>query len=116
MNKIDLNYMFKGTECVKMQSDKYTAIIAPSVGSAVLRMRDDKNDLEIFKFRKFVAMKTIESQREIWGLPTLYLPNRYDRGVLKTSDAVYHLPINEKPLDNFIHGFVHKREHTLVTK
>lgn len=113
MNKIDLNYQFKGTDCVKMQSDKYTAIIAPSVGSAVLRMRDDKNDLEIFKFRKFVPMKTIEEQREIWGLPTLYLPNRFDKGVLKTSDAVYNFPINEEKLDNFIHGWVHKRAHEI---
>ena len=113
MNKIDLNYTFKGKDCVKMQSGKYTAVIAPSVGSSVLRFRDDENDLEIFKFRKFIPMKTIEEQREIWGLPTLYLPNRFDKGVLKTSDAVYELPINEPLFDNFIHGWVHKREHEI---
>ena len=113
MNRIDLNYTFKGKDCVKMQSGKYTAIIAPSVGSSVLRFRDDENDLEIFKFRKFIPMKTIEEQREIWGLPTLYLPNRFDKGVLRTSDSVYELPINEPLLDNFIHGWVHKREHEI---
>ncbi|MBE6868340.1 MAG: aldose 1-epimerase [Ruminococcus albus] len=113
MNKIDLNYTFKGKDCVKMQSGKYTAVIAPSVGSSVLRFRDDENDLEIFKFRKFISMKTIEEQREIWGLPTLYLPNRFDKGVIKTSDAVYELPINEPLFDNFIHGWVHKREHEI---
>jgi aldose 1-epimerase len=96
-----------------MQSGKYTAVIAPSVGSSVLRFRDDENDLEIFKFRKFIPMKTIEEQREIWGLPTLYLPNRFDKGVIKTSDAVYELPINEPLFDNFIHGWVHKREHEI---
>ncbi|MBP1532997.1 MAG: aldose 1-epimerase [Ruminococcus sp.] len=113
MNKIDLNYEFKGESCVKMQSDKYTAIIAPAVGSAVLRMRDDKNDLEIFRFRKFISMQNIRDQREIWGLPTLYLPNRFDKGVLKTSDAEYHFPINEPLFNNFIHGWVHQRAHEI---
>ena len=52
---------------------------------------------------------------EVWGLPTLYLPNRFADGVLKTSDAVYQLPVNEKaPYHNHIHGFLHKRRHTVV--
>lgn len=113
-NKIDPGYIFKGTECVRMQSGKYSAVIAPKIGSAVLRMRDEENGLEIFKYREDVSMETISQQREIWGLPTLYLPNRFDRGVLKTSDNVYHLPVNETLFDNHIHGWVHKREHEVV--
>ncbi|MBR1864063.1 MAG: aldose 1-epimerase [Ruminococcus sp.] len=113
MNKIDLEYSFKGIKCVKMQSDKYTAVIAPSMGAAVLRMRDDQNDLEIFRYKKYVDADTIDGQREIWGLPTLYLPNRFDKGILKTSDSVYNLPINEPLFDNFIHGWVHKRAHEI---
>lgn len=106
--------MFKGMECVRMQFGKYTAVIAPKIGSGVLRMRDEENGLEIFKYREDVSIETISQQREIWGLPTLYLPNRFDRGVLKTSDNVYQLPVNETLFDNHIHGWVHKREHEVV--
>lgn len=113
MNKITLNYDFKGISCVRLQSDKYTAVIAPSLGSAVLRLRDEENSIEVFRFDKKVSADVIASQREIWGLPTLYLPNRFDKGVLKTSDAVYNFPINEPLFDNFIHGWVHKRVHSI---
>lgn len=34
--------------------------------------------------------------------------------MLKVSDATYHFPLND-PLGNHIHGFLHKREHTLVS-
>lgn len=112
-NKIDLNYDFKGMTCVKMQSDKYMAVIAPKLGAGVLRLRDEVNGLEIFKYREEVDIATIDGQREIWGLPTLYLPNRFDRGVLKTSDGEYHLPVNDTLYDNHIHGWVHLREHEI---
>ncbi|MBR1740100.1 MAG: aldose 1-epimerase [Ruminococcus sp.] len=113
MNRIDLKYKFKGVECVQMQSDKYTAVIAPSMGCSVLRLRDDELDMEIFRYKKYVSAKAINGQREIWGLPTLYLPNRFHDGILKTSDAEYRFPINEPLFDNFIHGWVHKREHQI---
>ena len=113
MNKIDLKYNFKGEECVMMQSGKYTAVIAPQMGASVLRLRDNENDLEIFRYNEHITMETIDQQREIWGLPTLYLPNRFDAGILKTSDAEYRFPINDKEFGNFIHGWVHKRKHDI---
>ncbi|MGN0595236.1 MAG: aldose 1-epimerase [Hominimerdicola sp.] len=113
MNSIDLEFSFKGHKCVKLQSANYTCIIAPSLGASVLRLRDDENNVEFFRYDKNCSMETINEQREVWGLPTLYLPNRFDRGVLKTSDGEYLLPINETLLDNFIHGWVHKRPHEI---
>lgn len=113
MNSIDLDFNFKGISCVKMVSGKYSCVIAPSLGAAVLRMRDEENGIEIFRYREDCTVETIDQAREIWGLPTLYLPNRFDHGVLKTSDAVYQLPVNEKKLGNHLHGWVHKREHEI---
>ena len=40
LNNIDLKFMFKDTECVRMQSGKYSCVIAPKLGAAVLRLRD----------------------------------------------------------------------------
>ena len=113
LNNIDLKFMFKDTECVRMQSGKYSCVIAPKLGAAVLRLRDEENGIEVFRYRDDCTLKTINKAREIWGLPTLFLPNRFDKGIIKTSDAVYQMPVNEKKLDNFIHGWVHKREHEI---
>lgn len=107
------SYEMKGVSCVKLTSGKYTAVISPKYGSSVWRMQDTELGIEVFRYRDDVTAAQIDKSREVWGLPTLYLPNRFDGGVLKTSDAVYQLPINEPKLHNFIHGWVHKREHTI---
>ena len=113
MNKIELDYKFKGTDCVKMQSGKYICVVAHKMGASVLRLRDEENGVEVFRYKDEVTADEINGAREIWGLPTLYLPNRFDGGLIRTSDAEYHLPINDKDFGNFLHGWVHKREHEI---
>jgi aldose 1-epimerase len=72
LNNIDLKFMFKDTECVRMQSGKYSCVIAPKLGAAVLRLRDEENGIEVFRYRDDCTLKTINKAREIWGLPTLF--------------------------------------------
>lgn len=112
MSKAD-KVIFKNEECVMLEAGGYNAVIAPQIGSSVLRLRDEKLKVEVFRYKDDVTMDAINEAREIWGLPTLYLPNRFDKGVLKTSDAVYQLPVNEKDLNNHLHGFVQNRVHEI---
>ena len=113
LNKIELDYQFKGVPCVRMMSGRYVCVIANTMGASVLRLRDEENRVEVFRYSDDCTADKINEAREIWGLPTLYLPNRFNKGVLRTSDAEYQLPINETALGNFIHGWVHKREHEI---
>jgi aldose 1-epimerase len=114
MNKTQM-MQWGGMPCVHMQAGGYSAIIAPDLGSNVIRLRDDTNGLEFFRFSNDNTYETLLKSAEVWGLPTLYLPNRFADGVLRTSDAVYHLPVNEAaPYHNHIHGFLHKRRHTVT--
>ncbi len=105
----------KETPCVLLEAGGYRAVISPETGASVLRLQYLPAKAEIFRYREEVSMDEISSAREIWGLPTLYLPNRFNGGVLKTSDGEYHFPVNETKLGNYIHGFVHKRKHELVS-
>lgn len=114
MNYINLTE-FNGTPVVEFSAGGYTAMVAYEIGSNVIRLHDDKNGIEFFRFREDNPADTIKQSAEVWGLPTLYLPNRFADGVLKTTDAVYQLPVNEKaPYNNHIHGFLHKRVHTVA--
>lgn len=113
MGKIEKSYNFKGIDCIKMSHGKYFCVIAPQMGASVLRLRDEQNGIDVFRYVQSVSAEEIDRSREIWGLPTLYLPNRFDGGVVKTSDSEYHLPLNEAALGNTIHGWVHKRPHTV---
>ncbi len=106
---------FNGLSCIQLNAGGYEALIAYEVGSNVIRLRDNKNGIEFFRFKESNTAEDIKQSAEVWGLPTLYLPNRFGDGVLKASDAVYQLPVNEKaPYNNHIHGFLHKREHTVI--
>ena len=107
------NYEFKGIKCIKLETENYFAVVANSIGSSVLRLRDTKNNAEIFRYNEETTIEEINNAREIWGLPTLFYPNRFDKGMLKTSDAVYNLPVNETNLNNHLHGWVHKRTHKI---
>ncbi|MFR6497154.1 MAG: hypothetical protein ACLUOF_12780 [Ruminococcus sp.] len=103
---------WKGMECIQLCAGGYTALIAPGIGSNVLRLHDDAHGVEFFRWDENNTPEDIKQSAEVWGLPTLYLPNRFADGVLKTSDATYQLPVNEAaPFHNHIHGFLHKREH-----
>lgn len=111
------NVDFNGTSCVQLKAGGYTALVANEIGSNVIRLHDDVNGIEFFRFDPDNPADAIRQSAEVWGLPTLYLPNRFADGILKTSDAVYHLPVNEKaPYNNHIHGFIHKRAHEVVEK
>ncbi len=114
MNKANL-MIFNKINCIKLKTKRYEALIAYEIGSNVIRLADKENGIEFFRFRDDETAETVINSPEVWGLPTLYLPNRFADGVLKTSDAVYHLPVNEKaPYNNHIHGFIHKRVHEIV--
>ena len=108
-------FEWKGTTCVKLSAGGYEAWVANEIGSNVIRLRNNLIGMEFFRYKDDNTADEIRQSAEVWGLPTLYLPNRFADGVLKTSDAVYHLPVNEKaPFNNHIHGFLHRRVFEVV--
>ncbi len=105
---------FNGTPCVELTAGGYTALIAYEIGCNVIRLRNTEHSVEFFRFNADNPAETIINSPEVWGMPTLYFPNRLAGGVLKTSDAEYHWPVNEKNhYNNHIHGFLHKRVHSV---
>ncbi len=103
----------KGIKAVGLYAGRYQAVVANSLGSNVLRFRDNENDIEVFRYGDAVSIAEIMNSAEVWGLPALYLPNRFDGGILRTSDRIYHLPENEDKFGNHIHGFIHRRAHRI---
>ena len=41
---------WKGMECIQLCAGGYTALIAPGIGSNVLRLHDDANGVEFFRW------------------------------------------------------------------
>ncbi|MDE6774706.1 MAG: aldose 1-epimerase [Ruminococcus sp.] len=106
---------WNGTTCVKLTAGGYEALVAYEIGANVIRFRNNKKGMEFFRWNPDNTADTIRQSAEVWGLPTLYLPNRFADGVLRTSSGTYQLPVNEKaPYNNHIHGFLHKRTFEVV--
>lgn len=105
---------YKGKKAIELQAGRYKAVIAPFVGSNIMLMQDVENDIDFFRHDDDMTVEEFQAAAEVYGFPTLYLPNRYENGVLKVSDYTYQLPVND-PLGNHIHGFLHKREHSIVS-
>ena len=105
---------YKGKSIIELVSGKYKAWIAPFCGSNVMRLQDTEANIEVFRFDEKLSPEELVERAEIYGMPTLYLPNRLSNGLLKVSDCSYHFPINDA-LGNHIHGFLHKRAHNIVS-
>ncbi|MBR0146412.1 MAG: aldose 1-epimerase [Eubacterium sp.] len=106
---------WKGKDVISLEAGTYTAMVAPFLGSNLIRMQDSATGADIFRNDDSRTIEEIESDRVTWGLPTLYLHNRLSGGVLKCSDYTYQFPINEPDYGNYIHGFLHLREHEIVS-
>lgn len=106
--------LHKGLECIELKCDSYTAIVAHTLGGNVLRLRQTQKNVEVFRYREDKSIEEVADSIEIYGLPTMYFPNRLDNGVLKASDYTYNLPVNEKaPFNNTLHGFLHRRPYKI---
>lgn len=114
MNTFVRETLYQNEPCVELSAGGYYALFAPKIGGLMLRLKNLKDDLEILRFSESFSIDDIKECPLIYGLPTLYLPNRYYQGVLKTSDATYNLPINDTEFGNYIHGFIHLREYTVI--
>ena len=105
---------YKGKQIIEMKSGRYVATIAPFLGSNILSMKDVENDINFFRFDETLSIEDLKASPEVYGFPTLLYANRLKDGIMKTSDAEYHFPITCAEENTSLHGFLHKREHTIV--
>ena len=102
---------YKDKDVIQLKAGRYTATIAPFLGSNIISMVDVENDINFFRKDESLSIEELKNSAEVYGVPTLLYPNRLRDGILKTSDAVYTFPIVDIEGNNALHGFLHKREH-----
>ncbi len=105
---------YKDKDVIQMKAGRYTATIAPFLGSNIMSMVDVENDINFFRKDESLSIEELQASAEVYGFPTLLYPNRLRDGILKCSDYTYTFPIVDKEGHNALHGFLHKREHTIV--
>lgn len=112
MNPSATQINYQGETCIELKAGDYRALIAPFNGSNIMKMENIALDIDFFRNDPALTPAELKAAAEVYGMPTLYLPNRLSHGNLKTSDALYHFPCND-PLGNHLHGFLHLRRHAI---
>lgn len=69
MNNSTQMINFNGLTCVRLQAGGYEALVAYEVGSNVIRLRDNKNGLEFFRFNENNTADDIKQSAEVWDSP-----------------------------------------------
>ena len=89
------NYDFKDETCIELIAGGFRALIAPFNGSNVMKLENTALNIDILRNDLSLSPEELKAAAEVYGMPTLYLPNRLSHGDLKTSDAMYHFPCND---------------------
>ena len=100
MNTIARTIDYKGETCIELISGDYRALIAPFNGSNVMKLENTALDIDVFRNDPELTPAQLKAAAEIYGMPTLYLPNRLSHGNLKTSSSWQPspwFPSSEKP-------------------
>ena len=105
---------YKDEDVVVLKAGRYTATIAPFLGSNIISMIDVENDINFFRKDESLTVDELKASAEVYGFPTLLYPNRLRDGILKCTDYTYTFPIVDKEGHNALHGFLHKRTHSIT--
>ena len=87
---------------VRLEAGGYVAAICPDLGAnCFLLERDGASFLRIPP-----SLETFRRERNVYGMPLLFPPNRIRDGAYRFQGRDYRLPINEPERGNHIHGFL----------
>ncbi len=106
---------FQDKEIIRLEAGKYRAVIAPFLGSNIVEMYDLELGIDFFRHDSSRSVEEMKKSPEVYGFPSLLFANRLADGIMKCSDYTYHFPVNDSEGGNHLHGFLHKREHSIVT-
>ena len=100
-------------DIIVLKAGKYTAHIAPFMGSNIFYMKDNELDIDFFRHDANMSVTELKENSVVYGFPTLLYGNRLSGGTLRASDHTYQFEPND-PEGNYLHGFLHTREHEIV--
>ncbi|MFN2746881.1 MULTISPECIES: aldose 1-epimerase [unclassified Bacillus (in: firmicutes)] len=103
---------FLNEEAILMENEYLEAVLVPGWGSNLISLKWKPGGLSLLKTPE--TKEEYDANPFLFGIPILFPPNRIDQGRFTYDGKTYQLPINEKPLQNHLHGFLHDKKWTLT--
>lgn len=106
---------WNGTEAVELEAGGYEALLVPSVGANLVRLRHTSTGADILHTPAADEMETFAARPQIFGLPLLFPPNRIADGKYTYKGMEYRFPITLPAQNNYLHGII-KSQPFIVTR
>lgn len=95
--------LWQGVRVYKLQSDKLTVSLCPSLGNNVYSIRDEGQQRELLRVPDYP--ETLANQPILYGTPMMLPPNRIREGKFHFQGKSYQFDIN-MPSGHHIHGVI----------
>ena len=102
IQKIDFN----GLPAVQFAAGGYEALLVPSVGANVVRLKHLATGIEILRTPAADEIENFKERPQIYGLPLLFPPNRIADGTYTFDGRQYQYPITIPAQNNYHHGII----------
>ncbi len=106
---------WNGLDAIEFAAGGYEALLVPSVGANVVKLKNTAKNADILRTPKPEDMETFASRPQIFGLPLLLPPNRIEDGRYTYNGRTYQFPITIPDQNNYHHGNIKSQPFT-VTK
>mgnify|MGYP001533811175 CR=1 FL=1 len=84
---------FNGIPAVHFTAGGYEAVMVPSVGANVVKLKHTATGIEILRTPDAEEMENFKERPQIYGLPLLFPPNRIADGTYTFEGRKYQYPI-----------------------
>ena len=81
---------FNGIPAVHFTAGGYEAVMVPSVGANVVKLKHTATGIEILRTPDAEEMENFKERPQIYGLPLLFPPNRIADGTYTFEGRKYH--------------------------
>lgn len=97
---------FYGIPAVAFAAGGYEALMIPSVGANVVRLKHLASGIEILRTPAADEIENFKERPQIYGLPLLFPPNRIADGTYTFDGRKYQYPITIPAQNNYHHGII----------
>ena len=104
---------FNGIPAVHFTAGGYEAVMVPSVGANVVKLKHTATSIEILRTPDAEEMENFKERPQIYGLPLLFPPNRIADGTYTFEGRKYQYPITIPTQNNYHHGIIKSEPFTV---
>lgn len=114
MTSIAHEGVYQGEKAIWLRYGRYEAAILPEIGGNLIAFHDKERNYSFLHEPDQSEMESFKASPNVYGIPLLFPPNRFEDGLFPWNGKVHKLSINEPDRHNHLHGYVSDQPWTVL--